>query len=161
MTWLSNGGLRRSGSVAACALALLCTVSSVSAEVLLSGAWLRALPPTQNTTAAYVSVHNQGSTSVAVIGGRAELTAKVEVHQSLEEEGFMRMRPVPSLVIAPQESVELAPGGLHLMLLELERMPTEGELLELCLSLDDGSESCTEARVQRGPEQHMDHSQHH
>lgn len=130
------------------------------AEVTLSEAWVRALPPTQRNTAAYVTVHNSGAEPLQVVGGSAELADRVEIHRSEGRDGMTRMVPVAALPVPAGGSVSLAPGGTHLMLLELERMPAEGETLELCLALADERQICTEAPVQRS-EGKQDHSHHH
>jgi len=142
-------------------VALLCAVPLVSAEVTLSDAWVRALPPTQRVTAAYVTLHNTGPAAVTVVGGHSELTSKLEVHRSVEDAGYVRMERVPALAVAAGETVKLAPGGVHLMLLDLQKMPAEGEVVNFCLALADGSDQCTDANVQRGPTGDTDHSRHH
>lgn len=131
------------------------------AEVALGDAWVRALPPTQSNTAAYLTVHNSGPDTVRVVGASAEPAGRVEIHHSTEVDGYMRMQPVEALSIAPGESVQLAPGGVHLMLLDLARMPAEGETVELCLVLESGQETCTQAPVRRDGAGGGDHSHHH
>jgi copper(I)-binding protein len=142
-------------------VALVSGCSAVAlAEVTISDAWVRALPPTQQQTAAYLTLHNDGDTTRRVVGGSAELAGRVEMHRSEQVEGYMRMSPVDGLTLAPGENVQLAPGGVHLMLLELERMPAEGERLELCLTLADGEQVCTRAPVRRTAASD-DHAGHH
>ncbi|MBN7799104.1 copper chaperone PCu(A)C [Parahaliea mediterranea] len=140
-------------------LMALLTSLGARAELSLDDAWVRALPPTQRNTAAYVTLRNEGDTPVEIVGGRADLAGRVEVHRSEEVDGLMRMVPVPSLPVAPGETVRLAPGGLHLMLLDLERMPAEGETLQLCLTPAAGSPVCATAAVRRraGGGEHAHH----
>jgi periplasmic copper chaperone A len=146
---------RLSLAVIACSLG-----AAAHADVTVSDAWVRALPPTQRQTAAYLTLHNDGAEARQVTGGSAQLAGRVEMHRSEQVDGYMRMSPVTSLPLPPGQSVQLAPGGIHLMLLDLERMPAEGERLELCLTLADGGRVCTLAPVRRqaGGE---DHSGHH
>lgn len=146
-------------------LAALITVAGmpVSAALEVSEAWVRALPPVQRNTAAYVTLRNTGDAAVTVIGGQAAGADRVEIHRSEQVDGTMRMRQVSEVTIAPGERVSLQPGGLHLMLLGLERMPTEGEQVELCLTLVDASPVCTVAPVQRQAgttTDNTDHSHH-
>lgn len=131
-------------------LAGLALAGAARAELAIDDAWVRALPPTQSNTAAYLTFTNEGGEAVRVVGASAGPAARVEIHRSVEVEGYMRMEPVASLDVAPGESVQLAPGGVHLMLLDLARMPAEGESVELCLVLEDGRRPCTRAPVRRG-----------
>lgn len=123
--------------------------TGVKAGVELRNAWVRALPPGQTRTAAYLSLHNSGVQPVTVIGARADVAARTELHNSREVDGMMRMEPVPRLTLEPGESRDFSPGGLHLMLLDLQRMPAVGERVSLCLELAGQSPVCTSAPVLR------------
>ena len=53
---------------------------------------------------------------------------RVEVHEMATVEGVMKMRPVKDgLEIKPGQSVELKPGGLHLMMLDLKQQLQQGQ----------------------------------
>lgn len=129
-----------------------------NAGLALEGAWVRALPPTQTNTAAYLEIANSGAEAVTIVGGRAELAHSVEIHTTREIDGYMRMEQLQQLSVAPGAVVKLAPGGTHLMLLGLDRMPVSGENVQLCLELASGAEVCTEAQVRKtADEQHHHH----
>ena len=132
-----------------------------NAGLALEGAWVRALPPTQTNTAAYLEITNNGGEAVTVIGGRAELAQKLEIHTTREIDGYMRMKQLEQLDLAPGAVVKLAPGGTHLMLLGLDRMPVSGENVQLCLELAGGAQVCTEAEVRKtaGQQHHHHHKQ--
>ncbi|MFV0277006.1 MAG: copper chaperone PCu(A)C [Parahaliea sp.] len=129
------------------------------AELEISDAWVRALPPVQRSTAAYLTLRNSGPQALEVSGGSAALAQRVEIHRSEMADGMMRMRQVSSLRLAPGETLQLAPGGVHLMLLGLSRMPDEGEQLELCLQAGAAGTACTSATVRREAEARAHH--HH
>ena len=134
----------------------------VLAGVEVTGAWVRALPPTQPTTAAYLSIVNTGQDAQTVRGASAAIAGRVEIHTSREVDGLMRMEQLQQLELAPGSSVRLEPGGTHLMLLELERMPAPGATVDICLELGSGKQVCTEAEVRKsagGPGGH--HHHHH
>lgn len=135
--------------------AVLAAALSAAAEstgpLVLEDAWVRALPPTQRVTAAYLRVTNPGATPVRITGAEAAGAGRAALHDSVETDaGMARMQPVPSLPLGPGASVTLAPRGLHIMLMDLERMPQPGASLRLCLLTSDGGRSCTDARVRRG-----------
>jgi len=53
------------------------------------------------------------------------------------------MRPVSNLAVAPGEEVELAPGGLHIMLMKLDAPLIEGEPIDICLELENNTDVCS------------------
>lgn len=130
--------------------------------VELGDVWVRALPPTQNNTAAYLTVTNRAATELVIVGASADLAETVEIHTTREIDGYMRMEQLQELPVAAGQSVHLAPGGTHLMLLGLERMPAPGETARLCLELATGGEVCTVAEVRKTVSgQQAGHHQHH
>lgn len=134
-----------------------------SAGLELQDSWVRALPPTQANTAAYMTLVNQSDTPVEIAGANADVAQSVEIHTTREIDGYMRMEQLPGPSLAPGESLQLAPGGTHLMLLELSHMPIPGETVRLCLELAGGGDVCTNAPVRKSAasKQDHDHHQHH
>lgn len=130
--------------------------------VTLSEAWIRALPPTQPVTAAYVTITNQGVAPIALSGARAEGAGRVEIHTTRQVDGLLRMEQLSTLTVEPGQTQSLAPGGAHLMLFDLESMPRVGESRQLCLLFESGNEVCTAAAVRKSADadQH-EHHQHH
>jgi hypothetical protein len=134
---------------------------TVAAQVVLEGAWVRALPPTQTRTAAYLTVRNTGTEAVVVSGASTPIAGRVELHETLQTEGMMRMQEQSEVRVPAGAAVSFAPGGLHLMLLDLDAMPAVGDAVQLCLTVD-GAPLCTVAETRRdaAPAGHHDH-QHH
>ena len=128
--------------------------------LVLQDAWVRALPPTQSNTAAYVTVTNTAGTAVTITGGSVDFANTVEIHTTREIDGYMRMEQLPGLTVAPGATVSLAPGGTHLMLLELSRMPVAGESTRICLDLASGDTACTDAAVRKSAQQGQTHTHH-
>lgn len=144
---------------------MLASVAAPAVEVepagglTLSNAWVRAMPPGQSMTAAYMQISNGGSTSVTINGVTAD-RGMASLHETRTVDGRSSMHPVPMLALRPGESAQLQPGGLHVMLMGLERTPAPGETLSICV-LSDAGKSCTEAAVQRGPVVDDSGAQHH
>jgi len=143
------------------ALGAVLAAPAVADFLTLEDAWVRALPPTQSVTAGYLEVTNTGEDAVRIVGAAADGAGLVELHESRSEDGAMRMVPVAVLPLAPGESASFEPGGLHLMLKDLERMPAPGDSVRLCLITDDGEPSCTEAPVRRDAPAPGDHPHEH
>lgn len=134
--------------------------AAAAAPLALDDAWVRALPPGQPNTAGYVTVTNNGSTGITIIGGRAPVARALEIHTTREVEGYQRMEQLSEVRIAPGESRAFTPGGMHLMLLGLERMPAVGEQVLLCLILIGGEEACTMAEVRKSAGGGKSHDHH-
>jgi copper(I)-binding protein len=131
------------------------------AQALLEDAWVRALPPTQTRTAAYLVVRNTGAEVIEVTAASAAIAGRVELHETLEVDGMMRMQQQSVVRIPAGASRAFAPGGLHLMLLDLTAMPAVGDAVELCLTID-GVPICTSAETRRdaAPQGHDSHRHH-
>ena len=125
----------------------------------LREAWVRALPPGQPTTAAYLTLVNKGTQAVEITGASVKGAGRVEVHTSREVDGLVRMEQLATLKVEAGEQLALAPGGTHLMLFELERMPSPGETVQLCLALRDAQPVCTPADVRKSADEGGHH--HH
>ena len=129
------------------ALLSLAAMAEQDTALDIENAWVRAMPPFQPNTAAYLTLINRGDDAVAIVGASADVAEKVELHTTRKVDGLMRMEQLQALAVAPGERVELAPGGTHLMLLGLAYRPVPGDEIRLCLQLVSGDEVCTVADV--------------
>jgi periplasmic copper chaperone A len=119
------------------------TCASASAEEVKAGdlvitqAWSRATPGGAKVGGGYLTIENKGSTADRLIGGSADIAAKVQVHEMAMNNGVMTMRPIDKgLAIEPGKTVKLAPGGLHLMLLDLKSPLKQGDKVPLTLEFE-------------------------
>jgi copper(I)-binding protein len=102
--------------------------------------WIKNLPPSVPVRAGYMTIHNPQSKAVSIVSLRSDAFASIEIHQTIEQDGMMSMEQVPSLKIEPNSNVQLAPGGLHLMMMNPSEPTQPGDQLEIVIVLDDGSE---------------------
>jgi hypothetical protein len=110
------------------------------AELDITQARIKNLPPSVPVRAGYLSIHNPAQFSVSIVSIRSEAFASVEIHRSVMKDGMMSMEPVDRLTIEPGASLQLAPGGLHLMMMHPVEATRPGDDLEIILQLGDGSE---------------------
>ncbi len=90
--------------------------------------WLRATPGGASVAGGYVTVVNDGGTPDRLVSASIDGAARGEIHTMSVEDGVMKMAPVEGgLAIEPGKTVELKPGGLHLMFLDLKRGLNAGE----------------------------------
>ncbi|SES39740.1 hypothetical protein SAMN04490244_11622 [Tranquillimonas rosea] len=128
-----------------------------SADVVVENAWARASIGTSRPGAAYMEVHNAGDEPVMLTGLLTDLAMRPEVHRTAtDEQGVSSMSPAGDIVIAPGETIALEPGGLHAMLMQLQRPMEEGESFSMTLTFSDGGETTVEVPIlgiaARGPE---------
>lgn len=85
-------------------------------------------------SAAYGTIANHGTEPDSLITITSTAAPAIEVHQMVEQEGMMRMRGMRwPVVIAPGDSLALAPGGTHLMLMDLPQSLKVGDSITLRL----------------------------
>jgi copper(I)-binding protein len=118
----------------------LCATSSVAqtyraGDMTVTAPWIRSTPPGAPTAAGYLTVTNHGTKPDSLLGGKSPDFRSVELHQMSMDGQIMRMRPiVGGLVIAPGQSVTLAPGGdRHLMLVAPSHVIKVGDRIPVIL----------------------------
>lgn len=115
---------------------LLITPGLVRAEagedgLVLSDAWARA--SVTATGAVYLTIENKGDAADTLLEVRSAAAAKVELHTMTMDGMVMKMRRLGALPIEAGETVSLAPGGLHIMLIRLKEPLGEGMSVPLTL----------------------------
>ncbi|MBW8269654.1 copper chaperone PCu(A)C [Caldovatus aquaticus] len=120
----------------------------------VSAAWSRAAPQ-GGTGAGFLVLRNRGATPDRIVAASSPLARAVELHTHIREGDVLRMRPVPAIELPPGAEVRLAPGGLHLMLIGLQRPLREGDRVPVTLTLERGGTLTVELEVlaagARGP----------
>lgn len=103
--------------------------ASIAAGPLsVAGPWLRATPGGAKVAGGFLRITNNGSEPDRLLSAAIPQAARGVVHATLNEGGVARMMPVEGgLVIPPGGTVELKPGGHHLMFMDLASGLKEGE----------------------------------
>lgn len=107
------------------------------ARVSATGAWLRWLPDGL-PAAGYLVIKNEGKSPQRFTGATSPDYSKVMLHRSISENGIDRMVMASGIDIAPGESVSLAPGGYHLMLMKPKHPIEPGDTAKLHLMFAGG-----------------------
>ena len=83
--------------------------------------WTRATPPTAESGGGYLMLKNTGTTPDRLIAVKSLAADKVEIHEMKMDGNIMRMREVEKgIEIPPGATVELKPGGFHVMFMGLK-----------------------------------------
>ena len=130
--------------------------------LVITDAWVRAMPPNMKNTAAYLTVTNESEQATAIKGATADAADKTELHTTRQVDGLMRMQKLEGLALASGETTTLEPGGTHLMLLGLTYSIEPGDEVEICLQTATGPETCATAIVSKGSDRSSGQNhQHH
>lgn len=121
--------------------------------------WSRATPGGAKVAAGYLALRNTGQAEDRLIGGTTEIAGRIELHEMATVDGTMRMRALDKgLAIAPGASVELKPGGYHLMLVDLKQPLKEGQRFKATLTFEKAGPVPVEFEVRSlGAGSHMAH----
>jgi periplasmic copper chaperone A len=121
------------------AVALLAAFPAVAGDaaigaIQIKSAWARATPPGAPAGGAFASIVNTGTAEDTLVGVAADVAKTVELHTHVMDGAVMRMRAVPSIPVGPGQTVALAPGGYHVMLIGLKQPLKAGEHFPLTLT---------------------------
>jgi copper(I)-binding protein len=106
-------------------------------DLVITQAWTRATPKGAKIGGGYLTIENKGTTPDRLIGGSADIAGDVQIHEMTTEDGVMKMRPLDKgLAIEPGKTVKLAPGGYHLMMMDLKSPLKQGDKLPVTLEFE-------------------------
>lgn len=104
------------------------------APIEVTEPWARAT--VVKTGAVYFTIVNRGGETDRLTGAATPAAARAKLHEATMEGGVMRMRERKAVEIGPHQTVTFAPGGLHLMLMDLRRPLAAGETIPLTLTFE-------------------------
>jgi len=126
-----------------------CAPTQTEAEALqVSGAWVR---PADVMSAAYLQITNNGRSAQQLVGVETAVAESAEIHETQMDGDLMKMRPVEAVQIPAGETVQLKPGGEHIMLVGLTTPLVAGDTIMLTLTFDSGATLEVEAVVSLEP----------
>jgi periplasmic copper chaperone A len=118
-------------------------------DLVISQPWSRATPGGAKVAGGFLTIENKGSAPDRLIGGATDVAGKVQVHEMATGNGVMTMRPLESgLTIEPGKTVKLAPGGYHLMMLDLKGALKKGDKLPVTLEFEKAGKVTVSFEVQ-------------
>lgn len=110
--------------------------------------WVRATPGGAKVAGGYMKITNAGKDTDRLVNGTFPVAGRFEVHEMAVEGGIMKMRELTrGLEIKPGETVELKPGGYHVMLMDLNQGLKEGESYKGTLVFEKAGKVEIEYRV--------------
>jgi periplasmic copper chaperone A len=135
--------------------------SFTKGDIVAGHPWARATPDGAKVGVGYIKITNNGKASDRLTGGSFE-GASVEIHEMSMDGGIMKMRQISEgLEIAPGATVELKPGGNHLMFMGLKQAIATGADRKATLTFEKAGTLEVEFRIEPiGATESHDHSKH-
>jgi len=126
-------------------------------EIEVKDPWVRLVPPNAKSTAAYMKIENKGTEADRLVDASNNVSKITELHETVEG----KMRRVKAIEVPAGKTVELKPGGLHVMLINLKEPLKEGQTVEITLKFEKSGEIKVQAPVRKGKGGMHHHHQGH
>ncbi len=128
--------------------ALLSLTASAWAQtvVKVDDAWVRGTVATQKASGAFMKL--TASAPARLVGVQASVAGVTEIHEMAMDKDIMVMREVSGIDLVAGRTVELKPGGFHVMLMDLKQPLKAGETVALTLTFEDAANKRFTQQVQ-------------
>jgi copper(I)-binding protein len=147
--------MRTSRSITAVALLtiaalLIAACASSAAGIVVKEPFSRASPTGATTGGAFMTIVNNGRDADRLISASSPAAKTVELHETVDENGVMKMEPRPEgFEIPAGGTLELKPGGKHIMLIDLVAPLEAGKTIEITLNFEKAGPQKIQAPVQK------------
>lgn len=112
-------------------------VPAMAAGLTVSHAWIRLLPG-QLPLAGYAQLVNRGKQPLTLVAASSPAFATVQFHRSVNRNGMDEMQHLKRLRIAAGQTLKLAPGGYHLMLMGRQHTLQPGDRVAVTFKYANG-----------------------
>lgn len=141
--------MKRSILLLASTIALLFGSFASASDVMIHHPYARATPPNAPTSAVFLQLHNTENRERNLVSASTPAAGKVELHTHVMDGDVMKMRQVDTISVPAMGATELKPGGLHIMLFQLQQDFKEGGEIEVTLNFADGNSQTFKAKIKK------------
>ena len=128
-------GVAMTGTVFAQSVSKTVTTNAIKIE----GAYTRATVPGQQVAGGFMKIENKG-TADQLLSASSPVAGEVQLHEMAMDGNVMKMRQVKEITVPAGGAVELKPGGLHLMFMNIKAPLTAGETVPVKLKFAKAGE---------------------
>lgn len=125
---------------------LMLAVPASAADVEIAGPFMRAAPMAGGNGAAFFTIRNHGGDD-RLLGAEADISKSVELHTHIKDGEVFRMRKVDAIAVPMHGTVDLKPGGDHVMFMGLKEPVKEGLKVPLILVFEKAGKIAVEVPV--------------
>lgn len=111
--------------------------SLVANDISVENAYVKQTPPHATNSAIFLTLKNSSDKDITLVEARTNLSEITELHTHIHQNGKMAMIKIPKIEIKANSSTELAPGGYHIMLLNLKNPIDANSKANLTLIFDN------------------------
>lgn len=142
-------------------LAFFLSTTALADALQVDRPWVRATAPGQKVAAAFMDL--TAKSDLTLVAAESNASKVVELHTMRMEDGVMVMRQVKEIALPKGEKVSLKPGGLHVMLIDLNGQIQADSKVGLTLVVKDkaGKQSRIPVEALAMPPGDMGHAHHH
>ena len=126
-----------SRNVLAAAVLALSASSLWAQAVKVEDAWVRGTVAAQKASGAFMRLTPEKD--ARLVAASSPVAGVVEIHEMAMENDVMKMRQIPGLDLAAGRTLELKPGGYHVMLMELKGQLKGGDVVPITLVFEDAA----------------------
>jgi copper(I)-binding protein len=119
----------------AIALLALSAGAANATDLNVKAPWVRGTVAGQKATGAFMELSSP--TGTAIVGASSPVAGITEIHEMKMDGGVMKMRATPRLDIPAGKPISLAPGGYHVMLMDLKQQLKKGDTVPLTLQVEN------------------------
>ena len=115
-------------------MALASSATLAQPKIEVTNAWARATVPGQKVGGVYMDIRS--ATPARLLSVSTSAAGRAELHNMKMENGVMKMSAVAGIDLPSGQTVKLAPGGYHVMLIDLKRELKQGESVPVVLTIE-------------------------
>jgi periplasmic copper chaperone A len=104
------------------------------AQTTVKDAWVRGTVPQQKATGMFAQIVS--TTGGKLVSASSPIAGLVEIHEMKMEGNVMKMSAVPGLELPAGKTVDLKPGGYHVMLMDLKKDLKAGDIVPVTLVVE-------------------------
>lgn len=108
--------------------------------IKIENAYTRATAPGQQVAGGFMKIDNKGNAADQLLSASSPVAGEVQLHEMAMDGNVMRMRQVKDIPVPANGSVELKPGGLHLMFMNIKAPLAAGETVPVKLKFAKAGE---------------------
>ena len=121
-------------------LAAVAAPAFAAGKLEIRDAWIRSAPPNATMLAGYATLHNTGDAPITINTVKAQGFDDTSLHETVLVGDVSQMRSIGKLTIAPDDSVNFAPGGKHIMLMQPAKAPQPGDHVTITFGIVGGGD---------------------
>jgi hypothetical protein len=106
---------------------------------------VRGTVPAQKVTGAFMEL--TAKDGATLVSATSPVAGKVEIHEMAMQGNVMKMRAVSGLELPAGKTVQLAPGGYHIMLMDLKQPLKKGDTVPITLKVAGKDKQVKEVEV--------------